>query len=84
MKIKSTEKKKKNEKTLNTTHLILKTFIAGEEKHLTPEDINALIKKYKDIKPKPTIIGKDPYIPFLAGITDDTWMSIGEEFKEEE
>ena len=82
--MKSTEKKKKNEKTLDTTPFSSKTFIKKEKKHLTSEDINALIEKYKNIKPKPTIIGKNPYIPFLAGITDDTWMSIGEEFKEEE
>lgn len=84
MKIESTENKERNEKTLNSNHLIKKTYFSGEEKHLTAKDINALIEKYKDIKTKPTIIGKEPYSPFLAGISDDTWMSVGEEFKDEE
>ena len=45
---------------------------------LTVDDLNALVEKYKDVKRKPTIIGEKPYIPFLAGIKGDTWMSVGD------
>jgi hypothetical protein len=54
-----------------------------KEKKLKIEEINALVEKYKNIKPKATIIGKEPYEPFLAGIEDDTWMSVGDEIKED-
>ncbi len=54
-----------------------------QKKYLTAEEINALIEKYKNVKPETTIIGKETYEPFLAGITDDTWMSVGDEIKED-
>jgi hypothetical protein len=54
-----------------------------KERRLTAEEINALIEKYKDAKPEATIVGKEPYEPFLAGIEDDTWMSVGDEVKED-
>lgn len=53
------------------------------EKQLNAEDINTLIEKYKDITPQATIIGKEPYEPFLAGIEEDTWMSVGDELNKD-
>ena len=53
-----------------------------DEKALTREEINALIEKHKNIKPKPTIIGKGTYDPFLVG-DDDTWMSVGDKINDD-
>ncbi len=75
MKIKSLEKKERPNKTDKIKE-------EKENEALTREEINALIEKYKNVKPKPTIIGKDPYDPFLVG-DDDTWMSVGDKFKDD-
>ena len=83
MKIKSSEKAGKNKKNLNSNLSPSKRLISEEEKDLTANEINALIEKYKHVKQKPTIIGEEPYEPFLAGITEDNWKSVGDEFKDE-
>jgi len=75
MKTKTTEKKERINKTNGLKE-------EKEEEDLTREGINALIEKYKSVKPKPTIIGKEPYDPFLVG-DDDTWMSVGNKFKDD-
>lgn len=54
-----------------------------QKKYLTAEEINALIEKYKNVKPEATVIGKEPFEPFLAGIEEDTWMSVGDKIKED-
>lgn len=73
----TTEKDKRFTKTVITSSQLQRN------KTLTAEEINKLIEKYKDIKPEATIIGKETYEPFLAGIKDDTWMSVGDEFKKD-
>jgi hypothetical protein len=42
-----------------------------------------LREKYQVDHPTPTIIGKEPYDPFLAGINDDNWMSTGDKVKDD-
>ena len=90
MKVNSTEKKKKNEKNLKSIDLnnIVKEKELNELTHeeidsLTIDDLEYLRQKYQVKHPKPTIIGKKPYEPFLDGITDDTWMSVGDKIKED-
>ena len=90
MKVNSTEKKKKDEKDLRTVDInnIVKKKELNELTHeeidnLTVDDLEYLRQKYQIEHPKPTIIGKEPYEPFLAGIIDDTWMSVGDKIKED-
>lgn len=94
MKVNSSEKKERKEKGLMLNELspdpnnILKIKELNE---LTPqeiddlsiEDLDYLRQKYQVKHPNPTIIGKKPYSPFLAGITGDTWMSVGDKVKED-
>ena len=94
MKINSTEKKEKNEKDpssqlsqksvdLNNTvkEKELNELTDEEIENLTEDDLEYLRQKYQVKHPKPTIIGKKPYEPFLAGITEDNWMSVGDKVK---
>jgi hypothetical protein len=53
-----------------------------EIESLTVDDLEYLRQKYQIEHPKPTIIGQESYDPFLAGITDDNWMSTGDRVKE--
>ncbi len=71
------------EKEKEITKTDIRSSQSQKEKHLTAEEINALIEKYKNVKPEATVIGKEPYEPFLAGIQNDTWMSVGDEIKED-
>lgn len=90
MKVHSTEKKKRNEKDLKSADLNnivkekeLNELSPEEIDNLTADDLEYLRQKYQVKHPKPTIIGKEPYEPFLAGITDNTWMSVGDKIKED-
>jgi len=90
MKVHSTEKKKRNEKDLKSADLNnivkekeLNELSPEEIDNLTADDLEYLRKKYQVKHPKPTIIGKEPYEPFLAGIKDNTWMSVGDKIKED-
>jgi len=50
---------------------------------LSIEDLDYLRQIYQLKHPDAPIIGKKPYKPFLAGITGDTWMSVGDKIKED-
>ena len=71
------------EKEKNITKTVIRSSQSQKEKPLTADEINSLIEKYKNVKPEATVIGKEPYEPFLAGIEEDTWMSVGDEIKED-
>ena len=71
------------EKEKEITKTVIRSSQSQKENPLTAEEINSLIEKYKNVKPETTIIGKEPYEPFLAGIEEDTWMSVGDEIKED-
>ena len=75
MKVHSTEKKIKEKQINNLTR--------EEIDKLTIDDLDYLRNKYQVSHPIPTIIGKEPYEPFLAGIDDDNWMSTGDQVKDE-
>jgi len=96
-KVNSTEKKKKDEKNLLSNRLSPKSIdlnnivrkkelddLSREEiDNLTIEDLEYLRQKYEIKRPKSTIIGKKPYKPFLAGIIEDNWMSVGDKIKDD-
>lgn len=75
MKVHSTEKKIREKQIEDLTH--------EEIDNLTVDDLEYLRKKYQVTHPTPTIIGKGPYEPFLAGIDDDNWMSTGDQVKDD-
>lgn len=52
----------------------------NEINQLTPDDLEYLRIKNQGNNLKPTVIGKKPYEPFLAG-DDEVWMSVGDEAK---
>jgi len=93
MKVNSTEKKKKNGKDIlspksvdlndNVKEKGLNELTREEIDNLTVEDLENLRQKYQIKRPKSTIIGKKPYKPFLAGITEDNWMSVGDKVKDD-
>ncbi|KKM74296.1 hypothetical protein LCGC14_1401790 [marine sediment metagenome] len=97
MKVNSTEKREKKEKdphssqlssmSVNLSNIVkekeLNELTYEEIDSLTVDDLEFLRQKYQIEHPKPTIIGKVPYDPFLAGITDDNWMSTGDRVKED-
>ena len=96
MKVNSADKKEKErdlpsyQPSLNSVYLSnivkekeLNEFTPEEIDNLTVNDLEYLRQKYQVKHPKPTIIGKEPYESFLAGIEDDTWMSVGDNIKEE-
>jgi len=89
MKTHSSTKKEKSEKLPDPALKSLKisSFVKdktyndlreNEIKQLTSDDLEYLRIKNQGNNPKPTIIGKKPYEPFLAG-EDDIWMSVGDE-----
>ena len=75
--IMTTEKEKGIPKT------VIRPSESQKKKPLTAEEINFLIEKYKNVKPEATVIGMEPFEPFLAGIEEDTWMSVGDKIKED-
>ena len=91
MKVNSSEKEERknpiNELSPNLNSIVkekeLNEFTPQEIDNLSVEDLDYLREKYQIKHPKPTIIGKEPYEPFLAGITGDTWMSVGDKVKED-
>ncbi len=89
MKVNSSDKKESKEKEPSPIH---KSLLDQKElNEMTPQEIDALSvedldylrNKYQTKPSKPTIIGKEPYESFLAGITGDTWMSVGDKVKED-
>ena len=94
MKVNFTEKKEKDphssqlsQKSGDLSNIVqekeLNELTHEEIESLSVDDLDFLRQKYQIEHPKPTIIGQEPYEPFLAGITDDTWMSTGDRIKED-
>lgn len=96
MKLNSTEKKEKNEKdplskisqkSVDLNNIVkekeLNELTDDEIENLTVDNLEYLRQKYQVKHPKPTIIGKKPYEPFLAGLTEDNWMSVGDKVKDD-
>lgn len=91
MKVNSSDQKERKGKVKEISPVPNKILEVKELNELTPQEIDALSvedldylrQKYQNKHPKSTIIGKEPYEPFLAGITGDTWMSVGDKVKED-
>ena len=94
MKVNLSEKKERKEKgpllnelSLDPSNILkvkeLNELTSQEIDDLSIEDLDYLRQKYQVKHLNPTIIGKKPYQPFLAGITGDTWMSVGDKVKED-
>lgn len=91
MKVNSSEKEERknpmNELSPNLNNIVkekeLNELTPQEIDELSPEDLDFLKQKYQEKHLKPTILGKKPYEPFLAGFTGENWMSVGDEIKED-
>ena len=75
MKVHSTEKKIREKQLDELTH--------EEIDNLNVDDLEFLREKFQVSHTIPTILGKEPHEPFLAGINDDNWMSTGDQVKDE-
>ncbi len=91
MKVNTGDQKKSKDKVKEISPIPNSILDLKELDELTPQEIDALTvdeldylrKKYQIKRPRPTIIGKEPYEPFLAEIKGDTWMSVGDKVKED-